>query len=255
MSEMLPTITDKLPPLYRQLVPLTPEHHGEYGLGTATDYHFAAGISSFPLAFEEFPAAQRHYPILFTDTEQPMPAALLSVEAGNNPYVDANGSWKQGAYVPAYVRRFPFMLIRARANDDDFALCVDPTAYLFGEFFERKLFVNSEATPFTNSIMEFCVAYERSVAQTRQICSELKALDLFTEPSIKVSRGGNSVALQGLQIIDEQKLRALPEDKLAALVRNGAMGGIYAHLYSLSALGQLEGLPSTLEKISSARKR
>ena len=249
MTEMLPTITENLPPLYRKLVPLTAEHHGQHGLSSFTDYHFAAGASSFPLGFEEFAAAQRHYPILFTDGELPMPAVLLSVESGRNPYVDRDGQWTQGAYVPAYVRRFPFTLIRARAGDDEFALCVDPMAELFGYGFERRLFQSGKATDLTDRIMEFCVAYERSIAQTRAVCAELKALDLFTEPSIKISRDGKSLALKGLKIIDEVKLRALPDATLARLARSGVIGSISAHLFSLASISQLQGLRGALERI------
>ena len=114
MSIPLPSVTENLPPLYQALTPLTAEHHGNLGLAERQDYSFAANSNSFPLAIDEFAAAQRQYPILFTTGSSPMPAALLSVEPGTNPYVGSDGTWKSAAYVPAYLRRYPFMLVRAK---------------------------------------------------------------------------------------------------------------------------------------------
>ncbi|MEM9030712.1 MAG: SapC family protein [Pseudomonadota bacterium] len=241
----IPAIEKNLPPCYRKLIPLVPDQHALLGVCGNSDYTFAATTNSFPLAVDEFAAAQKHYPILFTVGEHPMPAALVSLQDRVNPYVDAMGHWLNSAYVPAYVRRFPFMLLRAQAGKSDFALCIDPTAQNVGDDYERKLFADGEPTPFAKSILDFCVAYQKALDTTRRIGTKLRALDLFTEPTIKVSHASRRIQLTGFQVVDEQRLRQLPDDRLADLARSGLLGSVYAHLFSLSALGRLEGLSAT----------
>ena len=249
MTQQLPTISGSLPPLYKEVAPLTSEHHEDFGLSQQTTYGFAAQTNSFPLAIDEFAAAQRHYPILFTKTETPMPAALVSVEAGQNPYICEDGTWKMSTYVPAYVRRYPFLLIRAQANNNDYALCFDTTADHVGQTKTNGFFADGEATQVTKSIMDFCVAYEKSIESTRRTCREIAKLELFTDPSIKITKAGKTVELKGLQIVDEKKLRELPAGKLAELATSGILSAIYAHLFSLAAIGQLEGISTAIERL------
>ncbi len=250
MTVELPSVTENLPPLYKALTPLTAEHHGSFGLAEQQDYGFAAQSNSFPLAIDEFAAAQRHYPILFTTGDSPMPAVLVSVEQGRNPYVDDNGAWKNSAYVPAYIRRYPFMLVRAKSNNNDFALCFDNESAKVSDVATNTFFAtDGQPTKTTKSIMDFCVNYEKSIDTTRRTCRELAELDILADPAIKISRGTQTLELKGFRIVDEQKLRALPAETLARLTTSGVMGAIYAHLFSLAALGQLEELSSALSKI------
>lgn len=250
----LPEITKNLPPLYNKLAPLTSEHHAKLGLKPGYNYSFAANTNSFPLAVEEFAAAQRHYPILFTVGDKPMPAVLLSVRAGHNPYVTSDGQWKAETYVPAYVRRYPFLLVRAKADQSDFALCFDTSASHVGETDKHGFFASGSATQLTDSIMEFCVSYEKGIDKTRRVCAELAELDLFAEPSIKLSKKGHSVELKGLQVVSEEKLRALPDETLGKLARSGVLAAVYAHLFSLSSLGYLEGMASSLDQLDTSQK-
>ena len=255
MTATLPAVTENLPPLYRELTPLTADHHAGYGLSTNQNYAFASGTNSFPLAIDEFAAAQRHYPILFTTGQDPMPAALVSVEQCKNPYIDNQGAWKAAAYVPAYVRRYPFMLVRAKAHNNDFALCFDTQSDKVSSTSEETFFAtDGQPTKTTKSIMEFCIAYEKSIEMTRRTCREIAELGLFTDPSIKVSKGASTLELKGFRTIDEARVRDLDVDTVARLTKNGTLGAIYAHLFSLAALGQLEQLSSMLTSIQDQSK-
>lgn len=249
MTDKIAGISRGLPPLYQEVVPLAPEHHDALGMKVGVGYDFAMNTNSFAIAIEEFSAVQQNYPILFTDTETPMPAAFMSINGDTNPYVQADGTWRSDCYIPAYVRRYPFLLIRANRDSDDFALCFERDAPHLDGNSESKFFDGKESTKLTKSILEFCVDYEKSLDKTRHICEQLTKLDLFTTPMIKLSKGGKSVRLKGFKTIDEKKLRELPEATLANLVTSGVMAAIYAHLFSLSNIGRLEGLNDSLDQI------
>lgn len=71
----------------------------------------------------EFEAASREYPIGFVDEgEAVYPAAVVGVRRGLNLFVGADGAWR-GAYIPAYLRCYPFLL--AQTPPDTFPLCLD----------------------------------------------------------------------------------------------------------------------------------
>lgn len=65
---------------------------------------------SSPAVIDEFVVASRHLPIVFVPTaSKPTPVFLLGAQPGENRHVDPAGAWT-GGYVPAYVRRYPFII-------------------------------------------------------------------------------------------------------------------------------------------------
>ncbi len=262
MLNDLPALTDGLPALYREVVPLTPERHRGLALRSDAGYGFARTTHTFPITVDEFAAVQRDYPIVFTTGANPAPAALLGLDPAANPYVDGDGVWKDGAYVPAYVRRYPFLLIRQSRNSDDYVLCVDRTApHVTGPMVGAaqsskpagQLFDETGATKLTQQIMQFCVGYEQGLERTRLFGAQLARLDLLVAPTIRLSRNGRSVDLNGFRVISEERLAKLDDATLAELARSGALAAIYAHVFSMKTLGQLEDLGPSIETL--ARRR
>lgn len=98
-----------LPLFYKDPVLLRFEDHADFGLVTAANYSFAREAVAIPLCIGEFAVAQRHFPIVFAMDEQASPIALVSIRRDHNLFVDRNGQWHPGAYVPAYLRRYPFI--------------------------------------------------------------------------------------------------------------------------------------------------
>jgi len=72
--------------------------------------------------------AQRHYPIVFTGTGKPYPAAVLGLRVDQNLFIGPDGRWVEGIYVPAYVRRYPFVFIEA--PEDKLILAIDELSLL-----------------------------------------------------------------------------------------------------------------------------
>lgn len=249
MSLAVGSITEGLPPLYENVVPLSPERHGKAFFSAKTNYSVAAHSSSLPLTVDEFGAALRHYPIVFTSGPSPMPVALLGIEANVNHYVEKDGSWKGGTYVPAYLRRYPFLLMRKTKASDAFALCVDQGAEALSDGADGNLFEGDQPSELTNSIMEFCSAYERSFKKTRAFAAELAKHDLFTDGSVRLSVDGKSLNLTGFRLISEDKVRNLPDEILLGLSKNGWMGAIYAHILSVASFGALENAAQAIERM------
>src|SRR3546814_4680932 len=74
----------------------------------------------------------------------------MGMNEGINTFVDDEGKLLNPVYVPAYIRRYPFLLARLRPDSDELSLCFDPTSGAIGKFDEGDLLFEdgkpSEAT-------------------------------------------------------------------------------------------------------------
>jgi hypothetical protein len=204
---------------------------------------FSGKTNSVLLAGIEFPEACRHFPIVFAKTadKQVLPIALLGFRDQENLFVDAGGRWK-GEYVPAYIRRYPFVLAKG-APGQDLIVCIDESYPGFGADEGQPLFnVKGEPTDHLKGILTFLKDYQAQVERTEVFLRNLMEFDLLTEVAAKVDLpGGESVSMTGLMMVDERKLQALPEEKITRLFRSGELAWVYSHLISIGNFARLLG--------------
>ena len=204
---------------------------------------FSGKTNSVLLAGVEFPEACRHFPIVFARTagKQVLPIALLGFRDQENLFVDAGGRWK-GEYVPAYIRRYPFVLAKGDAGQD-LTVCIDESYAGFGADEGQALFdAKGEPTDHLKAILAFLKDYQAQIERTEIFLQNLLEFDLLTDVSAKVDLpGGESYALTGLMMVDERKLQALPDDRILRLFRSGELAWVYSHLISIGNFGRLLG--------------
>src|SRR3954471_5557872 len=96
---------------YEKPVLLDRDKHRRRKVQPSADFGFARKANSLYLAAVEFSEAFKEYPILFTrgGNGHIVPVAMLGLRARENLFVDAEGRWL-GNYIPAFVRRYPFVL-------------------------------------------------------------------------------------------------------------------------------------------------
>ncbi len=223
---------------YGKPEPLSIEAHSKLGVDAVDQpYKFAASTNIVPLTVTEFAPSALSYPVIFVgDAKQPV--AVMGLRQGENLFVSDAGAFKPEAYIPAYVRRYPFVF----ANDEvqkRLILCVDRDAPFIKEGGATPLFVDGKPSPYVEQAMEFCNNFEQERQRTEAFVKLLTDLDLLeTREAVFTPRNpdGTTAAPQKIAeyfAVSEDKLKALPADKLAELRDNGALGQIYAHLVSL----------------------
>lgn len=232
---------------YGKPEPLSFEAHGGLGVKAIdTPYRFAATTNIIPLTVTEFAPAALSYPVIFVG-ENKQPVAVMALREGENLFVTAQGEFRADAYIPAYVRRYPFVF----ANDDAqkrMILCIDRGAEFFAEGGETPLFVDGKPSPYTQQAMEFCNNFEQERQRTEAFVALLKELDLFDTretnftPRLPDGSAGPQQKIAEFFAVSEDKLKALSPDKLVELRDNGALGQIYAHLTSLLGWDRLIAL-------------
>ena len=231
----------QLPLFYNSLVPLSTQFHQGYGLAVQDGIGFTSVTHAIPLTVDEFSVAQRSFPIIFGMGPSPAPLALLSLTDGLNLYVDKDGKWEDGAYLPAFVRRYPFMLAKLGPDAAELSLCFDDTAGIVTPDAADKLFDGDQASPTTKRVLDFCDQFEQAVARTRGFMEELEKLDLLTDGEVTIQQPDmpEPSVYRGFRMVAEEKLQNLRGDQARKMIQNGMMGLIYAHLFSLSQISHL----------------
>jgi hypothetical protein len=213
---------------------LQPALHGSKSLAAATDLRFAAATNAVPLVAGEFAAAGRHYPIVFTAQAPAHPVAIVGLRPQQNLFVDGAGQWHAGCYVPAYVRRYPFVFL-AHDGGATLTLCIDEAAPHLVEGTERPLFdAQGQATALTHDALVFCRDYEREHQDTTAFAQAVRSAELLVEHRAGVTlHDGRTLSLSGFQVIDEARFQALPDAEFLRWRRKGWLGLVYAHLASV----------------------
>jgi len=201
-----------------------------------------------PLMAAEMPQAARSYPIVFSGPNN-MPLAVTGLKADENLFVDADGNWAAGHYVPAYVRRYPFVLAGDDA-DEQLTLCIDMNAPMVakrGDEGAHEIFTqDGEASEFTQNALRFCEEFQAMFNVTRTLVTEIVAQDILMDQQSKVTLpDGTSHNITGFKGIDEAKLNALDDDAFLKLRKTGALGAIYCQLASSNTWQSLLALRNT----------
>jgi hypothetical protein len=234
-------------PLYTKPEPLNAQAHAKLGVKIlAAPFGFAAENHFVPLLSPEFPAAATSFPIIFAGDER-VPVAVMGLNPGDNLFFDKSGTVRPDMYLPAYIRRFPFV-----AAQDDVAkravVCIDVGAEMVSEDGEMKLFENGELTEYAKNCVEYCSRFEDDRARSEYFVTRMKELDLFTTrkatftPRNADGTSGEEVLVSEYFAIDETKVHQLSAEVLVQLRDDAHLAWIYAHLVSLWHWDRLIGL-------------
>lgn len=225
---------------YNSPEPLNREQHAKLALvHKEKPYAFAAAGTAVPLTVSEFGPAALTFPVIFAGDDR-VPLAVMGLNNAENLFIGADGSVEPNVYIPAYIRRYPFVL----ANDDGqdrLIVCIDRGSELLSEQGQTPLFdAKGEPTEYTQQCIKFCDDFELERRRTDSFVALLKELDLFElkkatfQPQDETgAAAGEPVTVAEYYGVSEEKLNKLSAEKLKELQENGALAQIYAHLVSL----------------------
>jgi len=225
-----------LPLFYQNLQPLSSSLHAGYKSRPSDRAPYLAAANAIPLTIDEFIIAQRHFPIVFSTGEVPVPLALMGLNDGVNVFIDDEGKPINPVYIPAYVRRYPYLLARLDQKAEELSLCFDPTSGLVGEGEEgNALFEDEKPTEGLNAILKFCEEFEVAAQRTTAFVKELQTMDLLIDGEVSIQPGDadKPFLYRGFRMVDEEKLRQMAGDQLRKINQNGILPLIIAHLFSL----------------------
>jgi hypothetical protein len=221
--------------LYSEPELLNARDHGGLGLSPSRQpYAFAKSAKFAPIATAEIVSAQRHFPIVFSGLQKPTPLAILSLLDSDNLFVDENGAWAPGVYIPAYLRCHPFAV--ATRDDDQYSIVIDRAAPSIGEDAEQPFFdADNKLTEPVQARVDYCATYHSHLKASTSLGEKLAELELLTgqQAAFDVSGSGEKESSKTYIAVDVEKFGNLDGDSLRELHANGMLSATYAHLFSL----------------------
>jgi len=227
---------------YREIVPL---HKSNGVMLPAPGFlpEFVAITNAMPVSYTEFGIACRDYPIVFTSNDGGKSfaaVAVLGLAPNENVFVK-NGTWEAGAYVPAYVRRYPFCMARVTVSSTEQQnrlICIEKS---FVADDGEKLF-DGKGQPIEKwaPIERLLREYEADLDRTRELCAILADYQLLEAFSMQATpASGEPLNLAGMFRVKEEKLEHLNAAQHKNLFKKGIVGRIYAHLLSVENFGRV----------------
>jgi hypothetical protein len=220
---------------YRSAVPVNAGRHKDWSVKAGETYAFAAAVNSVPVTAVEFAQAAAEYPIVFAGTQKSVfPAVILGIRENQNLFVAADGAWR-GKYIPAFVRRYPFVFSQDEAAKT-FTLHIDETFAGCNQAGrgERLFDADGSQTQYLRTVLGFLQDYQVRFRRTQAYCARLVELDLLQPMQAQFTLNtGEQRSLSGFSVVNREKLKSLPADTVAELLAKDEMECTFLHLASL----------------------
>lgn len=197
--------------------------------------HFA------PVVVQEFVSASKAFPIVFikdAETGRFNAVVLLGLKPQENLFFDEK-SW-QGSYIPQALTLYPFV-IHQEPGSDKALLCIDEDSPLVNETAGDALFDEKGGQQtWLTAKGEAVVDYVDNNGVTQNFIQLLLSKELLAPQTLSLNLAGQEeYTLEGLYVINEQKLNDLSDNEFSELRKTNALPAIYAVLMSMPCIKKL----------------
>lgn len=222
-----------LPLFYRDPMPLDAKRHTELSLKRNFGFEFTRTANAVPVNLIEMPQICHYYPIAFSPDANATPVAVLGLRDNENLFLSGKGEWAEHAYIPAYIRRYPFIFSEIPGSEQ-LTLCVDNNPDALEKSNAQAFFdKDGKPTELSQNALEFCKSYHAAAQQTLAFSKEIAASGLLIEREAQINITGNRrINFSGFKIIDERKLAVLEDKVFLDWRKKGYLAFLYAHLFS-----------------------
>ena len=234
---------NQLPLFYKNPVPLDAKKHASLALKKDFGFGFTEGVNAVPVNMIEMTQICHYYPIAFSPDDNATPVAILGLRDNENLFLDAKNNWQSGVYIPAYIRRYPFIFSEI-PNSDQLTLCIDQSPNVIDDGGAQKFF-NEDGKPSTLSqnALEFCKSYHAAAQATLNFSKALIEKELLVQKEVQINIANNRrINFSGFRILDEKKFAELDDATFLEWRAKGWLPFIYAHLFSGSQWQRLSML-------------
>jgi hypothetical protein len=230
--------------LYRQPVLLEAAQHRKLKMGALADFSITKNMHAVFVTATEVPQAALEFPVVFVHTGDRdgsgraliSPIVLLGLVGNENLFLD--GPRWDARYIPAFIRRYPFLTANLRGASAPGVL-IDIAWSGFSEAGEGEpLFDDKDQpAPALQRAIRFLEMFEAEAQRTRLFCARLGELELLKEMKADATLpDGTKMSVDGFFTVDEDKLAKLPDATVVELHRSGMLGLLNLHLASLANL-------------------
>jgi len=257
MAQARTRANEASPQFYQWPMALDVKGHHHAGIRAEAGYHFARKAMSVPLRTSEFADASSDYPIVFTDEGTPAPLAILGYDADHNLFVGADGAWRLEAYLPLYVRRYPFIGIEraGEGGKGGMSLGIDVSSDLFvpraREGLDLRLFDDAgQLTEVGRFGAALCSAWGEGQSDSVAFADALGEAKLLQPGRIEMKLAdGHTQLVDGFLAVNEELFRELPAATVLHWHQRGWLDYVILHLASQRNWARLATIGAMARKL------
>ena len=222
-----------MPLFYSKPTPLDAKVHGDLGLKKNFGFDFTLGVNAVPINLIEMPQVCHFYPIAFSPDGNATPVAIMGLRDNENLFSKDDKSWEKNSYIPAYIRRYPFIFSEVPGGDQ-LTLCIDMNDDVIEKNGEQRFFDDEgKASELAQNALEFCKSYHAAAQQTIEFSKALAESGLLVDREAQINVADNKrINFSGFKIIDEKNLAELDDKVFLEWRAKGWLPFLYAHLFS-----------------------
>ena len=227
--------------MYEKITLLNKEEHKDFRFKPVSDLNFAKDMMVVPITYEEVALLCCEYPIVILGGEAPKFAIVVGVEEEQgNVVIDENGKWR-GSYVPAFLRRYPFALVRT--GDEALAIGVDLHSGCFSDPEGEPLFdQEGNPQPVLEQQIAFLETFERQMTLTSEILKAFNEKKVLSERVLTYKKDGEEKKVGGFFAFDRTKLAELDDAVLADWARRGWIDLVVCQNHSMKQFQKVVAL-------------
>jgi len=226
---------------YQNIVALDRKKHHDLTLTTPINLDFAANTNFIPILLSELSEVAQELPVLFVpigENEYAL-AAITGVQAQSNLLIQ-EGSWR-GRYIPAFLRRYPFITLANPGDTSQFTIAIDEqAACLQGKkgassgSQTHAIFEKDQPSKKLQELIPFLQKFHQDNQQTYAFCKRLQELNLLSKFDLGVQdRFGKKYQVAGGWLIDEDALKTLDPQLVQEFFANSWLQKIYQIQFSI----------------------
>jgi len=217
--------------------------HKNASVKEVTNFTYAKQLINAPITIAEFFEVCKDYPILFAKdaNDSWMATAMLGYKENENLFVDSDGNWEKLRYIPAYIRRYPFIFVN-QSNINELALAMEGDFKSEDDADKIRKFFKEDGTnsDFLNSVLGFLNQFQNDALATSEFIKQLNSWELLEEKVANIQTPtGQHYSINGFYVINEEKLKHLSKKKKDDIYNKNATPLITAHLLSLSNIQKI----------------
>lgn len=228
--------------MYKNVEPINSTTHLKSGIKEIQGFIYAKDLIHAPITIAEFYESCKDYPIVFAkDSHEAWNALALIGYQSENIFIDEKGTWEKNRYIPAFIRRYPFIFI-AQPNSEELtfafdAVCEDKKC----QNTERAFFAeDGKASPYLEGMMRFLTQFQNDAKATTEFIQQLDDWGLLeARMATIVDASGEKFTLNGFYVLNEEKLRHLSKKRKDEINAKNVIPLITAHLISLSNIQRM----------------
>ncbi len=219
-------MNDLVSPRPARLAIFSRDRHAAVRVAMPRRFPDVAGLSAIPLVVNELGEAAAYYPIAFVGAEHVQLAAIVAIAPNQNLFLEPDGTWADGVYVPALLRRRPFSIARTD-KAETFAIMIDENDVTLSQEGGAALFDGDKPSALGEDFLKLTRELQPAVGVTEIFIKALQQHGLLVPRTATFTiEGRQGAVLQGMQLIDPEKLAALPEATVIEWHRNGFLAAI-----------------------------